>query len=387
MMHDLARTASPVSFMDTPLEPRRMGKKRKLHRSITVPTRVPSAPSSATTPMSSTEYLISPLWGLLDHSLAKHGSNERSGERKGKLSSMAISGIVADITSSIAEFPAKMLCLDTPCVVAIRHDMHADRTIKTACSSATSSLVSPISPSSAYARRNAGPKIKKFASVLRKGSVRRRPTGHIGDMLRATLPASLRAGSPAPPPPPPPSMARSTSSESTITLPRPDRYSTTMDLLSYYPNDPDTDLQSTNVDGRRQGEGLKCPDLSAIATIFPESGGWWQSCLLAHLLAYNYLQSLNSALPSSPTARGRGRTVPGKAARTVGVSNTAMIGREETRYSKVLEDLEKYMVMIMKSMMGGRESVLGLSSLGGVLGKGELALVTALSIVVGGMDV
>lgn len=160
-----------------------------------------------------------------------------------------------------------------------------------------------------------------------------------------------------------------------------------MDLLSYYRNDLDTDLQSTNANERQRGEGLKCPDMSAIATIFPESDGWWQSCLLAHLLAYNYLQSLNSTLPLSPIARGRGRTVPDKAARTMGISNTAMIGKEETRYSKVLEDFEKCMVRIIKSMMGKREGVLSLSSPGGVLGKGEVALVRALSVIVRGMDV
>ena len=82
--------------------------------------------------------------------------------------------------------------------------------------------------------------------------------------------------------------------------------------------------------------------------------------------------------------------VPDKAARTMGIGNMAMIGNNVTKYSKVLEDLEKCMVGIMKSMMGKREGLLGLSSPGGSLrslGKGELALVRALSVVVRGMDV
>ena len=393
MMHDLARTASLVSSMDTPLEPRAMGERRKLHRSITAPAGVPADPPSATVPVPSTQDLISPLWDIGSDSLAQHRSSSISGGRQGKLSSMAISGILADITSSIGEFPAKMLCLDTPCIVAIRHDMHADKTIKSACTCAASSPVSPVSPSSAYARRNAEPKIKKSASVLRKGSVRGRPAGHIGDLLRSPLPASLRAGSPAPPPPPP-ALRRNRSSEETVTL-GPDRYSPTLNLLSYYRNDLDTDLSHPSHPEQDQSitsEGLKCPDLSAIASIFPEGDGWWQSCLLAHLLAYNYLHTLNSALPYSPSSRGRGRgrTVPDKAARTMGINNTAVIGKEETRYTKVLEDLEKCMVWIMKSMMGKREGVLALSSPGGSLrslGKGELALVRALSVVIRGMDV
>ena len=382
MMHDLARTASSVSSMDTPLEPSATGKRRRLHQSIT-------ASPSATTPVSSAPDLISPLWGLSDQILARHESNGRCADRQGNLNSMATSGILADITSSIAEFPVRLLCLDTPCIVAIRHGMHADKTVKSACTSATSSPGSPVSPSSAYARRNAEPKIQKSASVIRKLPVRRRRTGHIGDMLRSPLPASLRAGSPAPPPPP--AFERSRSSEETVTLGT-DRYSPAMKRLSYYRNDLYTDLSHPphpEQDQSIASEGLKCPDLSAIASIFPESDGWWQSCLLAHLLAHNYLKELNSALSAGPTGRERGgrRTVPDKAVRVMGIPENSLLGKEETRYTKILENLEKCMISIMKSMMGKREGVLGMSSPEGVLGKGELALVRALSVVVGGMDV
>lgn len=70
----------------------------------------------------------------------------------------------------------------------------------------------------------------------------------------------------------------------------------------------------------------------------------------------------------------------------MGIPSLAMIGIEsdgvESGYMKVLGCLEKCMVSIMKTMMGKREMVSGLSSPGGELGRGELALVRALSQVV-----
>lgn len=65
----------------------------------------------------------------------------------------------------------------------------------------------------------------------------------------------------------------------------------------------------------------------------------------------------------------------------------AMLRPEITVYTKVLEDLEKYMVTIMKSTMRKRKGVLGIRPPGRVLETGGLALVRVLSLVVRGMDV
>lgn len=324
-----------------------------------------AATSPAMAPQSRND-MMSPLWGVSDLTPQSNSVNPPSHRRK--LSASAIAGIVADITASVQEFPEKMLYLDTPCIVAIRHDMRRGKSsildsTPVASTAATASSIeanmkvaADPTPYLAFQRQS--------STVIRSQKV---------DKLLPPLPHSLRAATPPP--------ARTSSPENTLRL-LPDRYSPTMDMISYYSEVLTRTPGAKRSDESEAVETLKVPDLSPIAAIFPDSDSWWQSTLYAHLIAYNYITNLNIALQSRPSQRRQSRAVPDKAARTMGIPKMAIIGDSDTAYTKVPENLEKSMVRIMKSMMERKEGISGLSSHGGVLGRGELALLRALCQVV-----
>lgn len=341
--------------INTPWEPRAKGGRGKLD-DATTSTVMASQPSNVD--------LISPLCGFSDRTPQSNSAKPPSHRRK--LSASAIAGIVADITASVQEFPERMLCLDTPCIVAIRHDL---------CRGGTSSLDgSPLASSAATVSIEANMKAaadatrppafhRQNSSVTRSRRVRKQLT---------PLPRSLRAGTPLP--------AR-TSSDSFARL-LPDRYNSKMDMLSYYREDLTSSSAAETSDKTEAVEKLKVPDLSPIASIFPESDSWFQSTLYAHLTAYNYITSLNTILQARPSQGRRSRAVPDKAARTMGISSMATIEDDDNTYTRVMDNLEQCMVKIMKSMMGKREGISGLNSPGAVLGCEELALLRALCQVV-----
>ena len=219
-MDHFPRTSSAsANLMDTPFEPRAIGERRNLARTSTSPCMAPA---------SSQLDLSSPLWGISRHFPTRRDATVKLPTHGRKLSASAIAGIVADITASVQEFPAKMLCLDTPCIVAIRHDMHASkidenpRKVDIGTDTSSSSR-SSIEACIGLASDTTQPLFQRQKSTLTRSKRINK--------LPSPLPRSLPPGTNPP--------ARCTSSTESLLPSRQMeyRYSPTMDMLNYYRED------------------------------------------------------------------------------------------------------------------------------------------------------